>query len=303
MPPLVVFLSRPCFPIRIHVHIHGHPVVLPRPRHLPPLPLKWLHAFFSPFQLPRVGFAIFVAYCTSDLSRLIQFSVAAKLQNLVFSLPSCSSSCSTRPISCGLTAALLTVFESSPDPNPSSSAWGDVLSLSSYSSPPLSPSSFFPISQSRTRHSICFIVVGALPQYSTSSSTQKNERSVMDIVETFWTLGCAEARSNSSAGTPRAVVRVQPPRQGSRGAPLTWCRSLPCRCASNCSRQSNGSARSRESRVGTPETVHATTMRRAVRNWTGDRTRGEAAHVAMNTQELLRKASAQPGPRRASTRV
>ena len=55
--------------------------------------LKYLHAFFNLLQLPRVGFAIFVhisfaAYCMSDLSRLMSFSVAAKLLNVVFSVPS-----------------------------------------------------------------------------------------------------------------------------------------------------------------------------------------------------------------------
>ena len=88
-------------------------------------------AFFSVFQLPcnvRSHFLRGVLHVR--LSRLMQFSVAAQLLNLVFSVPSSISSPSGCPISSGLTAALLTVFDSLLNANTSRSAWR-CLSLAS----------------------------------------------------------------------------------------------------------------------------------------------------------------------------
>ena len=119
--PLEAFHS-----IQIHVHVNLHLVVCPcphHPRHLCLLLFRYQAAFFSLFQLPCVGFVIFVhvsfaAYCTSDLSKLMRFSVVAKLLNFFLCAASSTFASSSCPISSGLTAALLTVCEASAQSQP-----------------------------------------------------------------------------------------------------------------------------------------------------------------------------------------
>ena len=89
-------------------------------------PFTCLPAFFRPFQLHRVGFAMFqhtsfAAYRTSELSNLVQFNVAAKILDcFASSTPKISSSSSW--LSSSSMAAVLNAFESSFNLRPRNSA-------------------------------------------------------------------------------------------------------------------------------------------------------------------------------------
>ena len=79
--------------------------------------------------------------CMFPSRRIVYFSVAANLLNFFLSASSSMFASSFCPISWGLTAVPLIVFESSPSPNPPSSGWR-CLSLHPFLCPPRASSHY-----------------------------------------------------------------------------------------------------------------------------------------------------------------